>query len=341
MGIPWQQRHYPPRPPNPTWQQGVDTHITRPDPQSHEGEAEINEMERAIVRSQLPKQFPPPNQGMAVGGIADAYRAAKEVPHFDAGGSAGLSAMLPYFGRQAEHEIIHEGGLLESEIPGRTDHIPLSVAAGSYVMPADVVSGLGEGNSLAGARVMNHALGMGPYGSKPDHMHREQTVPFAHPLPVAQPPPTMEKGEGVPKVRPRAHGGALGREAASFHEGMPPGGDKYSEHRPFRAPGGPAPPGDAPQPAGPQPGGGGDPPHSLDIHGKKSTVPVVVAGGEFIVPPRVVAHHPKLGGGDPNEQDPKRREAALKRGHDTLDAFVKSHRAQHIKTLQKLPGPAK
>jgi hypothetical protein len=31
----------------------------------------------------------------------------------------------------------------------------------------------------------------------------------------------------------------------------------------------------------------------------------------------------------------------LNKGHRLLDAWVKDQRNQHIKTLQKLPGPAK
>ena len=43
-------------------------------------------------------------------------------------------------------------GPIHSAVAGRTDHLPTHVPSGSYVVPADIVSGLGEGNSLAGFR---------------------------------------------------------------------------------------------------------------------------------------------------------------------------------------------
>lgn len=73
----------------------------------------------------------------------------------------------PWFERQeARNEIdMPHGGFLNSSVAGRTDRLPLAVAADSHVQPADVISGLGQGNSLAGDRVMNEALKIGPYGT--------------------------------------------------------------------------------------------------------------------------------------------------------------------------------
>lgn len=55
-------------------------------------------------------------------------------------------------------------------------------------------------------------------------------------------------------------------------------------------------------------------------------VPIVAAGGEYVIHPDHVKH---VGGGD------------MKRGHKALDEFVKIIRAKTIKKLKKLPGPAK
>lgn len=41
-------------------------------------------------------------------------------------------------------------GPIVSDVPGRTDDHPMAVAAGSYVIPAEGVSNLGENNTLAG-----------------------------------------------------------------------------------------------------------------------------------------------------------------------------------------------
>jgi hypothetical protein len=47
-------------------------------------------------------------------------------------------------------------GPLHSDVAGRTDHIPTTVRAGSFVVPADVVSALGESNTTAGTKVLDH-----------------------------------------------------------------------------------------------------------------------------------------------------------------------------------------
>lgn len=60
--------------------------------------------------------------------------------------------------------------------------------------------------------------------------------------------------------------------------------------------------------------------------GATSGVPIVAAGGEYVIPPEDVVH---IGGGD------------LDHGHKVLDAFVKKMRQKTIKTLQNLPGPKK
>lgn len=56
-------------------------------------------------------------------------------------------------------------GFLHSPSPGRADKIAAGVRNGSYVIPADVVSGHGQGNSIAGANALYAMFKMGPYGS--------------------------------------------------------------------------------------------------------------------------------------------------------------------------------
>lgn len=69
---------------------------------------------------------------------------------------------------------------------GRTDTIPASVPAGSFVVPADVVSGLpgAEGNSLAGHNALNKLFSSGPfmpdaapYGASTPKLPRGNTIP--------------------------------------------------------------------------------------------------------------------------------------------------------------------
>lgn len=50
-------------------------------------------------------------------------------------------------------------GPIHSPVAGRTDHLPINVPSGSYVIPADIVSSLGEGNTMAGFRILNDMFG--------------------------------------------------------------------------------------------------------------------------------------------------------------------------------------
>ena len=55
-------------------------------------------------------------------------------------------------------------GMLKSSIPGRTDKLPLKVDPGSYVLPADIPSALGQGNTMAGSDILDKMFKKGPYG---------------------------------------------------------------------------------------------------------------------------------------------------------------------------------
>lgn len=129
-----------------------------------------------------------------------------------------------------DRKVFH--GPIVTPIPGRTDRLPIHVYSGSYVIPADIVSGLGEGNTLAGYEAIKRM--------------------FGHHL--------------------KAKYGLRG----SYHE-------------------------------------------------NRDVVPVIVAGGEYILTPEEVE---SAGDGD------------LDNGHAVLDAFVKSQRRKLRQKLAKLPGPA-
>jgi hypothetical protein len=97
--------------------------------------------------------------------------------HFQFGGGLGVPMSLadPFWTRSEARQIMDQpmrGGLIPSSGAGRTDQIPLSVAADSHVLPAAEVSGLGQGNTLAGARIMDAALRIGPYGTPLPSQHR-------------------------------------------------------------------------------------------------------------------------------------------------------------------------
>lgn len=100
-------------------------------------------------------------------------------PHFEVGGEP-MSMASPWWERQDARQIEdipHGGGLINSAGAGRTDRLPLVVGSDSHVMPADTVSGLGQGNSLAGARILQAALRTGPWGTALPHEARGHGPP--------------------------------------------------------------------------------------------------------------------------------------------------------------------
>ncbi len=50
-------------------------------------------------------------------------------------------------------------GPIRSDVAGRTDHLPVHVPNGGYVIPADVVSHHGEGNTAAGFKALERLFG--------------------------------------------------------------------------------------------------------------------------------------------------------------------------------------
>lgn len=77
---------------------------------------------------------------------------------------------IPFTIRSSARQLEHSG-MIHSPVAGRTDRIPMGVGKNSYVIPADVVSGVGQGNSIAGAQALNKLFGMGPGGAAMPHPH--------------------------------------------------------------------------------------------------------------------------------------------------------------------------
>lgn len=88
-------------------------------------------------------------------------------------------------------------GPIHSPVAGRTDHLPMHVPSGSYVIPADIISALGQGNTIAGFKVakgifsqpaygQRQAGGGGPYGmGLPRRADGGVVAALPHPPPVA------------------------------------------------------------------------------------------------------------------------------------------------------------
>lgn len=184
--------------------------------------------------------------------IANDRTYGTHTPHLATGGITPPSWLM----RSASRSNIVNSGLLHSPVAGRTDHLPIKVPDGSYVIPSDIVSSLGEGNTFAGSKLLQKMFHSGP---------------------------------GFTPLPGLGHGKSM----------MP---------RPSRPPG---------MKGGFAKGG--------NAEGTGEPVPIMAAGGEFIIHPDAVR---RVGGGD------------LKRGHEILDHFILHTRKKNIKVLKKLPGPA-
>jgi hypothetical protein len=68
-------------------------------------------------------------------------------------------------------------GLINSSVPGRTDKIKMGVRAGSYILPADIPSALGQGNTMAGGEILKKMFNSGPYGLPTMKGHGRPRIP--------------------------------------------------------------------------------------------------------------------------------------------------------------------
>ena len=92
--------------------------------------------------------------GQALAGMPKAGGMPK--PQFPKLPGAPQAIKLPKVAMKSGGDV--EGALVGST-PGRADKVDANVASGSHVIPADVVSHLGEGNTLAGLAKLNQLLG--------------------------------------------------------------------------------------------------------------------------------------------------------------------------------------
>lgn len=169
---------------------------------------------------------------------------------------------LPGFDVNTGTGISVHSGPIHTGVAGRTDHLPMHVESGSYVIPADIISAMGEGNTIAGYKQMKRIFGGTPY-----------------------------------------NGAKTAYSAGAAPYGKSPTGNPYD------AQGGPY---------------GSEEPEGRASGGEVNSVPIVAAGGEYVLTPKQVC---MVGDGD------------LDKGHRVLDEFVKRYRKHTIKTLKGLAGP--
>lgn len=102
------------------------------------------------------------------------------------GGFPSSSEASPWYARAEFHNLLHPEGLVMSKGAGRTDIHNINVPAGSYILPADVTSGLAEGNTMAGAGVMDRMMHSNPYGIEGGGRHGGSGPPTPRAAPVPQ-----------------------------------------------------------------------------------------------------------------------------------------------------------
>lgn len=123
---------------------------------------------------------------------------------FAEGGHVGLAS-----GGGVYPDMPFDGGLIGGSGGGRTDRLPLSVPNDSHVVTADVMSGMGQGHTAFGGRLLTQALRIGPYGVPvPTEIH-------GHGAPHAPAAPSQHALGESHGGRAQDHGGRVGILAAS------------------------------------------------------------------------------------------------------------------------------
>jgi hypothetical protein len=197
-------------------------------------------------------------------------------------------------------------GMIHSPIPGRTDKISMNVKGGSYILPADIVSGIGQGNSMAGASILNKFFKMSPYGASAGRVGTPK-VNYGKPMNMRL--PSMKA--------PKFAGGGQAETGPGMLPGMSP------EDRNATATAQMPPMLTNPPPINQE--AADDMPLSRNVEDHRGDiVPIVAAGGEFAIPPHVVE---LLGSG------------SMKKGHEILDNLVLHMRKKNIEDQRKLKGP--
>lgn len=137
----------------------------------------------------LPQRKPPVPISNGQLGIGESEPDFKRggTPRFDSGGAPNSSEMDPWYTRSEARNMVHPEGLISSQGAGRTDIHNINVPAGSYIVPADVASGLAEGNTLAGAGVMDRIMHSNPWGIQGGRAHGSMGPPHSRaPAPLSQ-----------------------------------------------------------------------------------------------------------------------------------------------------------
>jgi len=280
---------------------------------------------RAVISGNIREMIAsghPQNQAVAAA-LNTARRSNQERKHAQMGRSLPLQGSP---GEGAQENVY--AGPLHSHVPGRTDKINLNVKLGSYVFPADVVSILGEGNTLAGSVVLRSFFNQKGLTGKVKAPEGRPTIMQRR----------MERHEMLPPHQ-YAKGGKENWKPPLPEEGMMwdrRGGqmliedmedkarEAMSDFDKFK---------NSPWSESYQEDWKNDPTYNMARPGAKKrrlaeggdVAPVVVAGGEFIAEP----------------QEIEAKYGSLDHGHKALDHLILAIRQKEIQRLKNAPPPKK
>lgn len=119
---------------------------------------------------ELMKSDPNRSQKQAVAIALDKARRS-----YAAGGA--VMDKTPWYARNAARSM--QTGGLDTAIPGREDRLGLAAKRGSFVMPADAVSAVGQGNTKAGMGILDGMFKTGPYGMHKPRPGARKAIPKA------------------------------------------------------------------------------------------------------------------------------------------------------------------
>jgi hypothetical protein len=197
-------------------------------------------------------------------------------------------------------------GMINSAVPGRTDKLPMNVRSGSYILPADIPSALGQGNSAAGGQILQKMFSSGPYGLPLQKGGGRPNMPRLGLKPQSPNMPKFAEGgttpnpplQITPQIAARFQRRVQNADTDDALKSVVNDASKY----------------------------GVDWSHMLNKAkgGETGHVPIIAAGGEYIIHPDVVQD---VGHG------------SISAGHRVLDKFVVNTRKKYAETLKKLPGP--
>jgi hypothetical protein len=139
--------------------------------------SEAHDIAKSVLKEHI--DYPAPKGHKGLGAEIRAHRA-----------EGGVTLHKPKF-----HTKMHTGPI-HSSVAGRTDHLPMHVPSGSYVLPADILSAGGEGNTIAGFKHAKRVFGGNPYGGSGATPYGQGKGPYG----MAKGGTADSDGSGVPIV---------------------------------------------------------------------------------------------------------------------------------------------